>query len=110
MECIENVIYAVKGSSTGAHKNFPMHYGVWEENFLKSIVINLPSTKDIEINVFHSYVKNHVPYTGPHKIFLIYYGLCLETAGKVFSIVSHSLILNFNALCDAIKFKDITQC
>ena len=25
MERIENVIYAVKGSSTGAHKNFPRH-------------------------------------------------------------------------------------
>ena len=30
---IENVISAVTGSSTGAHNNFPMHYGVWEENF-----------------------------------------------------------------------------
>ena len=33
MERIENVTYVVKGSSTGAHKNFTMHYAVWEENF-----------------------------------------------------------------------------
>ena len=46
--------------------------------FLKCIVINLPSTKDDEINVFHSDVKIHVPYTGPHKKFLIYYRLCLK--------------------------------
>ena len=35
MERIENVIYAVKGSSTGAHKIFPMHYGTWEEYLRK---------------------------------------------------------------------------
>ena len=31
---------------------------------------------------------------------------------SIFNCVSWfiSLILNFNALCDAIKFKDITQC
>ena len=61
--------------------------------FLKRIVINLPSTKDNEINVFHSDVKNHVPYTGPHKRFLIYYGLCLKTALNLLSIVFHGSFL-----------------
>ena len=61
--------------------------------FLKRIVINLPSTKDNEINVFHSDVKNHVPYTGPYKRFLIHYGLCLQTAENNFSIVFHGLFL-----------------
>ena len=42
--------------------------------FLMRIVINLPSTKVNENNVFHSDAKNYVPYTGPHKRFLIHYG------------------------------------
>ena len=64
-----------------------------ERKFLKRIVINLPSTKDNVINVFYLDVKNHVPYTGPHKRFLIYYGLCLKTTGNVFLIVFDSLFL-----------------
>ena len=69
--------------------------------FLKRIVINLPSTKDNEINVFHSNVKNHVPYTGPHKRFLIYYGLCFKQ--HILNCVSWflSVILNFKAFYDA---------
>ena len=39
--------------------------------FLKRIAINLPPTKDNEINIFNADVQNHVPYTGSHKIFLI---------------------------------------
>ena len=61
--------------------------------YLKRIVIKLPSTIDNEINVFHSDAKNHVPYTGPHKRFLIHYGLCLETARNVFSILFNRLFL-----------------
>ena len=36
----------------------------------------------------HSDIQKHVPYTytGLHKYFLIYYGLCLKTAGNVFSM------------------------
>ena len=52
--------------------------------FLNPIVRNLPPTKGNEINMFHSDGQNHVSYTGSHKRFLIYYGLCLETAGNLF--------------------------
>ena len=38
-------------------------------------------------------VQKHVSYTGSHKRFLIYYGICLEKAGFVFSIVFHSFFL-----------------
>ena len=58
--------------------------------FLKRITINLPPTKDNEINIFNADVQNHVPYTGSHKRFLIYYELCFETARNVFSMVFHS--------------------
>ena len=64
-----------------------------EENFLKRILANLYCTKYDEINIFHSDVKNHVPYTGSHERFLIYYGIGLETARFVFSIVFHRLFL-----------------
>ena len=67
----------------GHTKIFRWNYGVWKRKFLKRIVIYLPSTNDNKINVFHSDVKN-VPYTGPHKRFLIYYDLCLETTGNIF--------------------------
>ena len=40
MECIENVFYAVKGLSTGAHKNFPVHYSVWEEKIKVLKILN----------------------------------------------------------------------
>ena len=52
--------------------------------FLKHVVIKLPHSKDNEINVLLSDVQNHVPYTGPHKRFLMHYGLCLETAGDTY--------------------------
>ena len=65
MKRIENVMYGVKGSFTGAHKSFPIHYGVWEGGgFLKCIVINLSPTKDNKINIFHSDIQKHVSYTG----------------------------------------------
>ena len=63
MKRIENVMYGVKGSSTEVHKSFPKHCGVWGR-FLKRIVINLPPTKDNEINIFHSDAQNHVSYVG----------------------------------------------
>ena len=43
----------------------------------------------VRLKVISSDVKNHVPYIGPHKRFLIYYELCLETTGNVYSIVFH---------------------
>ena len=45
----------------------------------------------------------NILYTGSHKVSPIYYELCLESAGNVFSIVSWfvSITLNFNAFCDA---------
>ena len=52
--------------------------------FLKRIIINLPPTKDNEINIFLTDVQNHVSYTGSYKRFLIHFGLCFETAGNVF--------------------------
>ena len=93
MKRIENVMYGVKCSFTEAHKSFPIHYGVWGGGFLKRIVINLPPTKDNEINMFHSDVQKNVSYTRSHKRFLIYYGLSLETVGYVFLIVFHCLFL-----------------
>ena len=57
-----------------------------------------------EINMRLSDVQKHVSCTGLHKRFLIYYGLCLETAGNVFfNCVSSfvSTILNFKILYDA---------
>ena len=65
------------------------------KKILKRIVRNLPCTKDNEINVFHSDVKIHAPYTGPHKRFLIYYGLCLEAARNVFYIMFYDLLLSY---------------
>ena len=87
MKRIENVMYGVTGSSREAHKSLPIYYGVqvWGGGFLKRIVvINLTPTKDNEINTFHSDVQNHVSYTESYKRFLIFYGLCLETAKNVF--------------------------
>ena len=36
----------------------------------------------------------NVLYTGTHKGYPIYYELCLESAGNVFSIVFHGLFLS----------------
>ena len=78
-------MHGAKDSSTEAHKSFPITFGVWGAGkILKCIVINLPPFTDNEINIFHSDVENHVLYTRSYKRFLIYYGLCLETAGNVF--------------------------
>ena len=60
MKFVENVMHGIEGSFTEAHKSFPMHYGAW--GFLKRIVINLPPSKDNEINIFQSDVQNHVSY------------------------------------------------
>ena len=49
------------------------------------ILIYLNYTKYNELT-HHSDVQKHVPYTGSHKYFLIHYGLCLKTAGNVFSM------------------------
>ena len=60
----------------------------WAKN-LKRILAYLCCTKYNEINIFHRDVQKQVLFIGSHKRILIYYGLCLETAGKVFSIVFH---------------------
>ena len=64
-----------------------------EKNFLQLILPNLYSTKCIDVKVCHSDVQKHVSYTRSHKRFLIYYGLCLRTAGNVFSILFHGVFL-----------------
>ena len=90
MKHIENVMHGGKSSSTGYTQKFSETLRYMERKFLKRIVINLPPTKDSEINLkFLSDVQNHVLYTGPNKIFLIYYGLCLEKAGNIFPSVFH---------------------
>ena len=75
-----------------------------EGGFLKRILTYLYCTIYNEISICHSDVQKHVSYTESPKRFLIYFGLCLEMAGKVFSIGFVSIILNFNALCDACTF------
>ena len=59
----------------------------------KRILYYLYCTKYDEINISHSVVQKYATYTGSYKIFLIYYGLRLETARNVFSIVFHGLLL-----------------
>ena len=56
----------------GHTKIFPYITAHGEKIFL-IFFINLPSTKENEINVFLSDVQNHAPYTEPHKRFLKYY-------------------------------------
>ena len=51
-----------------------------EDEILKYILTYLYCTKYNEINIYHTDVKKNVSCTGSHKRFLIYYGLCLETA------------------------------
>ena len=48
------------------------------------IAINLPPTKDNEINIFNADVQNHVPYTGPRIRFPILWVMLLEKAGNIF--------------------------
>ena len=85
MNSIENDMYGAKSSSTEIHKSFPIHFGLWEGmEFLKFLVRYLYCSKYNKINIFHSVLQKHVSYTGSHKRFLKYYGLCLETAGYVF--------------------------
>ena len=59
------------------------------EKFLKRILTYSYCTKHNEINL----VKNHVSDVGSHKKFLIYYRLCLETDGNIFSIMFYGLLL-----------------
>ena len=57
------------------------------EEFLKRIFTYLYcifAHKYNEFNVCNSDEPKHFSYTGSHKRFLIYYELCLETAGNVF--------------------------
>ena len=63
------------------------------ENFFKAFLKCFHCTKYNEIKRCHSDVQKPVSYTGPHKRFLIHYGLCLETVGNVFSIVCHGSFL-----------------
>ena len=62
-------------------------------NFLKRILTYFYCTKYSKINICLSDVQKHVSYTRSHKRFLTYYGLCLEGAGNVFSIVFHRSFL-----------------
>ena len=84
MGSIKNDMYGTKGSLTDTYKSFPIHFGLGGGEFLMLIVTYLYCAKYNKINIFHSVVQEHVSYTGSHKNFLIYYGLCLETAGYVF--------------------------
>ena len=84
---IENNMYGIKGSFKETHKSLPIHFDLWKGEFLKLIVSCLYCTKYNETSIFHSVVQKHSSWTVTHKRFLIYYGLCLETAGYVFEIV-----------------------
>ena len=63
--------------------------------FLKFILINLYNTIYIyiQINVSHLDAQKHVSYKESLKMLLIYYLLCLETVGNVFSIIFNGLFL-----------------
>ena len=54
-------MYESRGSSVEAHKSFPMHYSVWEGEFLKRIVTFF-FTKYNKNNMCHSDVQKHVTY------------------------------------------------
>ena len=68
---------------------------------LKHILIHLNCTKYNEINKCHLDMQKRVSYknwykysyTGSHKRYLLYYGLCLEMSGKIFSIAVRVLFL-----------------
>ena len=60
-------------------------------------------TKYNEISIVQSDIQNHALYTGWHKRFLSYYGLCLKTSENIFQIAISSFAsinVNFNALND----------
>ena len=57
MNCIENGINKTNGSSTQTYKSFPIHYGLWEEDFLKRILMRSCITKCSEINMCHSDIQ-----------------------------------------------------
>ena len=79
--------------SAETYKSFLILYGQWG-GYLKHILTYLYWNKFIEISVRHLNVqKACFVYTISQKRFLIYYGLCLKTAGNVFSIVFHPLFL-----------------
>ena len=54
MECIENNIHETNGLSKERHKNFPIHYGLWEDGFLKNNLTYLYCTRYNEINMCNS--------------------------------------------------------
>ena len=54
MERIENVMHRVKGSSTGGTQKFSETLRRMGRKILKCFAINLPPTKDNEINIFIS--------------------------------------------------------
>ena len=68
-----------------------------EGKLLKRFLTYLCSIKRNEIYIGHSDVQKHASYknwckysyTRSHKRFLMCYGLCLENAGNVFSIIFH---------------------
>ena len=78
-----------------AHTKVFQYISDYVSNFLKHILTDFHCTKYNENNICHSGVQKHVSCTGSLKRFLIYYGLCLEMAGNVFSIVFHSLLVGF---------------
>ena len=85
MDRIEIGTYKTNGLSTETRKSFPDTFQHIWRRFLKCILTYLYCTKCNEINICHLDVQKHVSYTGSHKIFLMYYGLCFGTAGNVFS-------------------------
>ena len=62
MNCIENGIYTANGLSTGTHKSFPVHYGLWRGKCLKSILTYLDCIKYNEIDISHLHIQKHVFY------------------------------------------------
>ena len=84
MDSIKSDAYRTKGSFTETKKFSNVFWSMGGEEFLKLIVTYFYFTKYNEMNIVHSVVQKHVLYTGSHKRFLVYYGLCLVTAGYVF--------------------------
>ena len=56
IDCSKKHMYRTKGSSAVAHKNFPIHFGLWGR-FLKCILMQLYCTKYNKINISFRYTK-----------------------------------------------------
>ena len=62
MNRIENDMHTTNGMSTKTHKSFPIHYGLWEGEFLKRILTYLYCTKYYDINRCTLNIQKHVFY------------------------------------------------